>query len=163
MYTYENRMTICLNFRCANNTPFLFVHQGLQTSNYFGSICQASTVNLGSGPAGDVYVPMRDLLPMVHPNDIVFDGKDACTVSLNYEYLVVNSEVISGQNEVKVDLCWFSRLGYIVHELGGRHATCQSVRHRIASKASAPHGGAQAAPVDLLSGLHRCQPIRSRG
>ena len=24
---------------------------------------------------GDVNIPMKDLLPMVHPNDIVFDGK----------------------------------------------------------------------------------------
>ena len=132
MYTYENRMTICLNFRCANNTPFLFVHQGLQTSNYFGSICQASTVNLGSGPAGDVYVPMRDLLPMVHPNDIIFDGKDVRTVQLKLRVFSdqFRSYLRSNRlNEVKVDHCWFSRLGYIVHELGGRHATCQSVRH----------------------------------
>ena len=35
---------------------------------------QSSTVCLGTGPGGDVYVPLKDLLPMVHPNDIVFDG-----------------------------------------------------------------------------------------
>lgn len=46
-----------------------------QKANYYGSLLQASTVCLGTGPAGDVYVPFRDLLPMVHPNDIVFDGR----------------------------------------------------------------------------------------
>lgn len=46
-----------------------------QTANYYGSLLQASTVCLGTGPSGDVYVPFRDLLPMVHPNDIVFDGR----------------------------------------------------------------------------------------
>lgn len=46
-----------------------------QTANYYGSLLQASTVCLGTGPTGDVYVPFRDLLPMVHPNDIVFDGR----------------------------------------------------------------------------------------
>lgn len=46
-----------------------------QKANYYGSLLQASTVCLGTGPSGDVYVPFRDLLPMVHPNDIVFDGR----------------------------------------------------------------------------------------
>ncbi|XP_056598287.1 inositol-3-phosphate synthase 1-A-like [Triplophysa dalaica] len=49
---------------------------GVQKPNYFGSFLQSSTVCLGSGPDGDVHVPFRDLLPMVHPNDIVFDGWD---------------------------------------------------------------------------------------
>lgn len=47
-----------------------------QHANYYGSLFQASTVSLGSGPSGEVWVPFRDLLPMVHPDDIVFDGKD---------------------------------------------------------------------------------------
>lgn len=47
----------------------------LQHANYYGSLLQASTVCLGTGPSGDVYIPFRDMLPMVHPNDIVFDGK----------------------------------------------------------------------------------------
>lgn len=50
-----------------------------QKANYFGSLLQASTVCLGSGPEGDVNIPFRDLLPMVHPNDIVFDGTNVCT------------------------------------------------------------------------------------
>lgn len=57
--------------------------EGLHKANYFGSITQASTVCLGTGPEGEVYVPMSELLPMVHPNDIVFDGKrevDTCVV-----------------------------------------------------------------------------------
>ncbi len=49
-----------------------------QKANYFGSLLQASTVCLGSGLEGEVNVPFRDLLPMVHPNDIVFDGTDNC-------------------------------------------------------------------------------------
>lgn len=47
-----------------------------QKANYFGSLLQASTVCLGSGLEGDINVPFRDLLPMVHPNDIVFDGEN---------------------------------------------------------------------------------------
>uniref|UniRef100_A0A8C8B827 Inositol-3-phosphate synthase n=1 Tax=Otus sunia TaxID=257818 RepID=A0A8C8B827_9STRI len=48
---------------------------GRKKANYYGSLLQASTVCLGTGPSGDVYVPFRDLLPMVHPNDIVFDDE----------------------------------------------------------------------------------------
>ncbi|NWH68777.1 INO1A synthase, partial [Geococcyx californianus] len=53
-----------------------------QKANYYGSLLQASTVCLGTGPSGDVYVPFRDLLPMVHPNDIVFDGWDISSLNL---------------------------------------------------------------------------------
>uniref|UniRef100_A0A674HEB2 inositol-3-phosphate synthase n=1 Tax=Taeniopygia guttata TaxID=59729 RepID=A0A674HEB2_TAEGU len=55
---------------------------GRKTANYYGSLLQASTVCLGTGPSGDVYVPFRDLLPMVHPNDIVFDGWDISSLNL---------------------------------------------------------------------------------
>ncbi|XP_022066826.1 inositol-3-phosphate synthase 1-A [Acanthochromis polyacanthus] len=49
---------------------------GEKKANYYGSLLQASTVCIGSGLEGEVNVPFRDLLPMVHPNDIVFDGWD---------------------------------------------------------------------------------------
>ncbi|XP_076317838.1 inositol-3-phosphate synthase 1-A-like [Tachypleus tridentatus] len=55
---------------------------GLKKSNYFGSLTQASTVYLGSSLEGDVYIPMKDLLPMVHPNDIVFDGWDISSLNM---------------------------------------------------------------------------------
>uniref|UniRef100_A0A8C3LEK9 inositol-3-phosphate synthase n=1 Tax=Chrysolophus pictus TaxID=9089 RepID=A0A8C3LEK9_CHRPC len=55
---------------------------GRKKANYYGSLLQASTVCLGAGPTGDVYVPFRDLLPMVHPNDIVFDGWDISSLNL---------------------------------------------------------------------------------
>ncbi|MEE6488264.1 hypothetical protein FKM82_015171 [Ascaphus truei] len=55
---------------------------GKKVANYYGSLFQSSTVCLGSSPTGDVYVPFRDLLPMVHPNDIVFDGWDISSLNL---------------------------------------------------------------------------------
>lgn len=55
---------------------------GVKKANYVGSLTQSSTVCLGTGPEGDVYIPLRDLLPMVHPNDIVFDGWDISSMSL---------------------------------------------------------------------------------
>ena len=49
---------------------------GVQQSNYYGSITQSSTVCLGSTDSGEeVFVPLQKLLPMVHPNDLIIDGK----------------------------------------------------------------------------------------
>ncbi|KAL6468079.1 hypothetical protein MHYP_G00237560 [Metynnis hypsauchen] len=55
---------------------------GIKSANYYGSLLEASTVSLGSGPNGEVFVPFRDLLPMVHPNDIIFDGWDISSMDL---------------------------------------------------------------------------------
>ncbi|XP_007437239.1 inositol-3-phosphate synthase 1 [Python bivittatus] len=56
--------------------------RGQKHANYYGSLLQASTVCLGSGPSGDVHIPFCDMLPMVHPNDIVFDGWDISSMNL---------------------------------------------------------------------------------
>ncbi|KAI0827731.1 Myo-inositol-1-phosphate synthase [Trametes gibbosa] len=51
---------------------------GIQQPNYIGSLLRASTVRLGMDPATgkDIYVPISDVLPMVHPNDLVLGGWD---------------------------------------------------------------------------------------
>ena len=52
------------------------VKEGVRSANYFGSLLQASTVCLGTAADGnDLFVPFSRLLPMVDPNDIVFDGQ----------------------------------------------------------------------------------------
>ncbi|KAM3959633.1 inositol-3-phosphate synthase [Aphomia sociella] len=56
---------------------------GKMDSNWFGSITQVSTVRLGIDEKGqDVYVPMSQLLPMVHPDDLVIDGWDISPMNL---------------------------------------------------------------------------------
>uniref|UniRef100_Q6AYK3-3 Isoform 2 of Inositol-3-phosphate synthase 1 n=1 Tax=Rattus norvegicus TaxID=10116 RepID=Q6AYK3-3 len=48
---------------------------GRKEANYYGSLTQAGTVNLGlDGDGREVFVPFSALLPMVAPNDLVFDG-----------------------------------------------------------------------------------------
>lgn len=68
---------------------------GKKVANYYGSLFQSSTVCLGCGPNGDVYIPFRDILPMVHPNDIVFDGWDIS--SLNLADAMRRAEVLDWQ------------------------------------------------------------------
>lgn len=56
-----------------NTLPILLVAP--QEANYYGSLTQAGTVNLGLDENGrEVFVPFSTLLPMVAPNDLVFDG-----------------------------------------------------------------------------------------
>ncbi|XP_021377548.1 inositol-3-phosphate synthase 1-A-like [Mizuhopecten yessoensis] len=55
---------------------------GLKCANYFGSLTQASTLSIGSGPDGEVNIPFCNILPMVDPNDIVFDGWDISSLNL---------------------------------------------------------------------------------
>lgn len=44
---------------------------GVQKSNWFGSVTQASTILLGSDEHGnDVYVPFNRVVPMINPDDI---------------------------------------------------------------------------------------------
>jgi myo-inositol-1-phosphate synthase len=56
----------------------------IQRPNYIGSLLRASTIRLGLDATGkDVYAPLSDLLPMVHPNDLVLGGWDISGLPLD--------------------------------------------------------------------------------
>lgn len=60
-----------------------FPQDGEKKANYWGSLCMASTVRLGNDLEGNaVHVPLRNLLPTVHPNDLVLGGWDICSDNL---------------------------------------------------------------------------------
>jgi myo-inositol-1-phosphate synthase len=51
--------------------------EGTQFPNYFGSLSQATTTFLGCNQQNQqVYVPLKTLIPMVDPNDLVIHGWD---------------------------------------------------------------------------------------
>jgi len=52
--------------------------EGRQAANYYGSVIMGSTIKLGSDAATneEINIPFHDVLPMVHPNDIVVGGWD---------------------------------------------------------------------------------------
>jgi myo-inositol-1-phosphate synthase len=56
--------------------------EGEMLPNYFGSITQSSTVHLGSSNGKDVYVPLKNLVPMVEPDHLVLDGWDISSLNL---------------------------------------------------------------------------------
>ncbi|TKA54068.1 hypothetical protein B0A55_12552, partial [Friedmanniomyces simplex] len=53
-------------------------------ANYYGSVVMSSTVKLGtdSTTGKDVNIPLHDLLPMVHPDDLVVGGWDISGMDL---------------------------------------------------------------------------------
>ncbi|KAI9232888.1 MAG: hypothetical protein BYD32DRAFT_444580 [Podila humilis] len=78
---------------------------GVQEPNYFGSVVQASTLKLGVDAKGnDVYIPFSDILPMVHPNDMVLGGWDIS--SLNLADSMARAKVLDYdlQRQVKAEL-----------------------------------------------------------
>ncbi len=52
--------------------------------NYIGSLMLASTIRLGTDPStgNDVNLPWNEVLPMVHPNDLVLGGWDISGMNL---------------------------------------------------------------------------------
>ena len=55
---------------------------GVKHPNWYGSVLQSSTVSLGFSQNGEIYVPMRDMLPMVDPNNLIIDGWDISSLNL---------------------------------------------------------------------------------
>jgi len=60
-----------------NNLSWM-TNRGLMKPNYFGSITQASTTYLGVDKQSNkqIYVPLKNILPMLDPNDMVIGGWD---------------------------------------------------------------------------------------
>ena len=58
--------------------------EGEKRSNYWGSLMMASTVRLGNDArtGNGVFTPIHNLLPMVHPSDIVWSGWDINRMNL---------------------------------------------------------------------------------
>lgn len=56
--------------------------EGLRQPNYWGSLTQSATVRLGNFRGEEVFTPMRSLLPMVNPEEIVFGGWDISSMNL---------------------------------------------------------------------------------
>lgn len=56
--------------------------RGEQHANYYGSISQSSTVKIGTIEGGDLYIPFKNLVPLVNPNDLVITGWDINDMNL---------------------------------------------------------------------------------
>ncbi|KAI6813900.1 myo-inositol-1-phosphate synthase [Hortaea werneckii] len=58
--------------------------EGPRAANYYGSIVMSSTVKLGTDTktGQDVNIPLQNLLPMAHPDDLVIGGWDISSMDI---------------------------------------------------------------------------------
>lgn len=58
--------------------------EGKREANYYGSVIMGSTIKLGtdSKSGEEINIPFHDMLPMVHPNDLVVGGWDISSLNL---------------------------------------------------------------------------------
>ena len=58
--------------------------EGVRKANYYGSVVMGSTIKLGSDSetSEEINIPFHDMLPMVHPNDLVVGGWDISKMNI---------------------------------------------------------------------------------
>ncbi|KAJ7650390.1 hypothetical protein FB45DRAFT_779459 [Roridomyces roridus] len=81
----NNGSTLCATILANRHNIIWHTKSGVQQPNYIGSLLRASTVRIGTdGATGqDVHVPISDVLPMVHPNDLVLGGWDISGLTMD--------------------------------------------------------------------------------
>ncbi|EIW80213.1 Myo-inositol-1-phosphate synthase [Coniophora puteana RWD-64-598 SS2] len=74
----NNGTTLCATILANRHNITWHTKNGIVQPNYIGSMLRASTVQIGTDPATgkEVHVPISDVLPMVHPDDLVLGGWD---------------------------------------------------------------------------------------
>ncbi|KAF0411257.1 Myo-inositol-1-phosphate synthase [Gigaspora margarita] len=79
----NNGSTLTASIVANRNNISWRTKEGIKSPNYFGSVVQSSTLKLGVDTKGsDVYIPFSQILPMVHPNDLVLGGWDISSFNL---------------------------------------------------------------------------------
>jgi len=79
----NNGSTVVSGILANKNNITWQTKEGIQEPNYFGSVIQASTIRLGQTEKGDeCHIPLGDMMPFVHPNDVVVGGWDINSMDL---------------------------------------------------------------------------------
>ena len=81
----SNGSTLCATLLANKHQIFWYTKEGIQQPNCIGSVLRTSTVRLGSDPetAKEIHVTICDVLPMVHPNDLVLGGWDISSMPMD--------------------------------------------------------------------------------
>ena len=73
----NNGSTITAGILANKNQLSWNTKEGKRDADYVGSLTQSSTIRIGSDSEGNaVYIPFKNILPTVNPNDIVLGGWD---------------------------------------------------------------------------------------
>ncbi|KZP20074.1 Myo-inositol-1-phosphate synthase [Athelia psychrophila] len=81
----NNGSTLCATILANRHNITWGTKTGVQQPNYIGSVLRASTVQIGTDPVTkqEVHIPIADVLPLVHPNDLVLGGWDISGLSMD--------------------------------------------------------------------------------
>ncbi|KAK0760208.1 hypothetical protein N5P37_007289 [Trichoderma harzianum] len=80
----NNGTTVTAGIIANRRNLFWDTKEGVQEANYYGSVVMSSTVKLGTDAKTnkEINIPFHNLLPMVHPNDLVIGGWDISSLNL---------------------------------------------------------------------------------
>lgn len=78
----NNGTTITAGILANKHKLTWFNKRGEQTPNYYGSVTQSSTTKIGTMGSEEVYLPLKDILPLVNPDEIVLSGWDISSMNL---------------------------------------------------------------------------------
>ncbi|CCU76319.1 INO1/L-myo-inositol-1-phosphate synthase [Blumeria hordei DH14] len=80
----NNGTTVTAGIIANQNSLTWDTREGPRTANYYGSVVMGSTVKLGTDyrTSQDVNISFHEMLPMVHPNDLVIGGWDISGMNL---------------------------------------------------------------------------------
>lgn len=80
----NNGTTVTAGIIANRNNITWATREGDRAANYYGSLVMGSTVKLGTDAKTfkDVNIPFQNVLPMVHPNDLVIGGWDISGMNL---------------------------------------------------------------------------------
>lgn len=81
----NNGSTLCATVLANRHNIVWHTKSGLQQPNYVGSVLRASTIRIGtdSCTGNDVHLPLSDVLPTVHPNDLILGGWDISALPMD--------------------------------------------------------------------------------
>lgn len=79
----NNGSTVTAGIMANKNKTSWHTKEGKEESNYYGSLTQAGTIRIGNTNENkEVYVPLKNLIPMVDPNNLVIGGWDINNANL---------------------------------------------------------------------------------
>lgn len=80
----NNGSTVTAGILANRNGLVWDTREGPRASNYYGSVVMGSTIKLGtdSSTGEEINIPFHEVLPMVHPNDLVIGGWDISSMNI---------------------------------------------------------------------------------
>eukprot|EP00914_Ancora_sagittata_P004975 GHVO01010345.1.p1 GENE.GHVO01010345.1~~GHVO01010345.1.p1 ORF type:complete len:538 (+),score=93.89 GHVO01010345.1:416-2029(+) len=102
----NNGTTVCAGLMANKRKLTWETKEGIQESNWYGSLTQASTMRIGTDATTgmDRFMPLKDVVPFVNPEDWIVGGWDISKMPLGDAMRRAKVMDISLQNQVYEDM-----------------------------------------------------------